>query len=58
MYFIIQINHSKNEVTYIISSNWAETQSLIQAINIEQLAEVNYFFTVLSGETLPASTRR
>lgn len=37
-------------VTHLISANYTQAQSLIQAVDIEQPAVVNYFFTILPGK--------
>lgn len=48
----------KHWITHLISTNYTQTQSLIQAVDIEQPAVVNYFFTILSRKSSQASVGR
>ena len=48
----------KHWITYLISANYTQAQSLIPAVDIEQLAVVNYFFTILPGKPSQTSVKR
>lgn len=47
-------------LTYIISTNYTEAQSLVQTVDTEQTAVVYYHFTALPGKPwqAPAEERR
>lgn len=45
-------------VTHLISANYTQAQSLIQAVDIEQPAVVNYFFTILPGKAAQTSVKQ
>lgn len=45
-------------VTHLKSANYTQAQSLIEAVDIEQPAVVNYFFAILPGKAMQTSVKQ